>query len=205
MTESTYAPDDPTSMHDMMILVGSGPEPLFDTVTRDFLFESFFELKRHCARGGLLEFVSLGRTVPWLFRLTFHTRGLIRRDENEVTVNDRHVVALRFLADYLSHADRFAMLRLLEPTDSMFHPNVANGGICVQVYPGEPLVTICQSLHDLFRWRLRQFDERDALNPVACAWGREHVDQPVDDRPLFGQRLKLEWRAAETAKEVEHD
>ena len=107
------------------------------------------------------------------------------------------MVALRFLQDYLRNADRFAMLRLLEPAEDAFHPNIApNGAICIQVYPGEPLVTICQSLHDLFRWRLRQYDERDALNPIACSWGRENIDQPVDERPLFGQRLSLEWRAS---------
>ena len=52
------------------------------------------------------------------------------------------------------------------------------------------------ALHDLIRWRLRQYDERDALNPAACAWGRENIDQPVDQRPLFGQRLSLQWQTS---------
>jgi hypothetical protein len=197
MNEPIYIPDDPASMADVMILAGSGPEPPFDAVTADFLRASHFDLQCRCERGGLLEFASLGRTVPWLYRLTFQTRGYVRRAGGEVTTTNRHVVALRFLHDYLRHADRFAMLRLLEPVGDAFHPNIAaNGAICVEVFPGEPLVTICQSLHDLFRWRLRQYDERDALNPAACAWGRENIARPIDDRPLFGQRLHVTWQAS---------
>ena len=103
------------------------------------------------------------------------------------------MIALRFLGDYLRRADRFEMLHLIEPRDPPpFHPNLHAGRICVEVYPREPLSDIAQSLHDLLRWRLRQYDERDALNPLACAWGRENVDRPIDDRPLFGHRLDIQ-------------
>jgi hypothetical protein len=200
MTESYYQPDYPADATDMMIVAGSGPEPSFDAVMQDFLCESFLGLKRECARGGLLGFASLGRSVPWVYRLAFCTRGFTRDTDGEVVAIDRHVVALRFLPDYLRNAERFAMLRLIEPVNGAFHPNISiSGAICVEIYPGESLVEICHSLHDLFRWRLRQYDERDALNPAACAWGRQNVDQPIDDRPLFGQRLKLQWQAAASA------
>lgn len=196
MTESHYQPDFPTGALDLAIVAGSGPEPDVDIIMQDFLMESYVELKRNCQRGGLLEFASLGRTKPWLYRLTFRTRGFVRQGDGEVTTTNRHVIALRFLPDYLRYADRFAMLRLLEPDGVAFHPNIEpRGAICVEIYPGEPLVGICQSLHDLIRWRLRQYDERDALNPVACAWGRRQIDQPIDDRPLFGQGLKLQWHS----------
>jgi ubiquitin-protein ligase len=84
------------------------------------------------------------------------------------------------------------MLRLIEPTRP-FHPNIcpSTGAICLEIYPGESLLEIVESLHDLLRWRLRQYDERDALNKAACAWGRDHVHQPIDDRPLFGRRLQI--------------
>ena len=138
-----------------------------------------------------------GRIHPWLYRLTFRTRGIVRDRDGETVASERHVVALRFLPDFLRNADRFAMLRLVDPLEAVFHPNISSSGaICVEIYPGETLTEICQSLHDLFRWRLRQYDERDALNPSACAWGREHVDKPIDDRPLFGQQLKWEWQPA---------
>ena len=191
----SYQGDQPADVIDMMIVDGSGPEPEFDPVMQTFLRENYAQLRRRCSEGaGLLEFASLGRHHPWLYRLTFATRGLTRAGDGEVEAVDRHVVALRFPPNYIRRADRFAMLRLMEPVHA-FHPNIAGGAICVTVHDGEPLVEICQSLHDLFRWRLRQYDERDALNAAACAWGRENIDQPIDNRPLFGKRLKLQWQA----------
>ena len=125
--------------------------------------------------------------MPWLYRLSFATCGLIRRDGQFRECN-QHVVAVRFLPDYLRRADRFEMLLLIEPRDA-FHPNLRAPGICVQVYPGESLIEICESLHALFSWRLRNLREDDALNPTACGWGRVNSDRlPLDDRPLFGRK-----------------
>jgi hypothetical protein len=100
-------------------------------------------------------------------------------------------VAVRFLPDYLRRAERFEMLWLVEPA-SAFHPNLRGTHICLEVYPGQPLVDICESLHALFSWRLRQLSETDALNPEACVWGRTHLDElPLDRRPLFGRALAI--------------
>lgn len=173
--------------HDLTILQLSGPEPAFDDVTRSFLANSRREFLDRSPRLVLVEAADLGRTVPWLWRLTFRTRGLARGPDGAVRVADRHVVAVRFLPDYLRHADRFNMLRLMEPADA-FHPNLRPPAICVQVYPGEPLLDVCESLHALFSWRLRQLAETDALNPDACAWGRANLARlPIDTRPLTGR------------------
>jgi hypothetical protein len=201
---ATYQPDLPADATEMMILVQSGPEPPFDAVMKDFLMEGYLALKAKCVEGSLLSFASLGLENPWVFRLTFQTKGLTRGADGRIGETDRHVVALRFLPDYLRNADRFNMVRLISPSDS-FHPNiipnradaVGPGAICIEIFPGEPLLQICHSLHALFGWRLRQYDERDALNRDACAWGRANVDRPVDERPLFGRQLKLEWQASE--------
>jgi hypothetical protein len=93
------------------------------------------------------------------------------------------------------------MLRLLEPEDA-FHPNISpvGGGVCIEIYPGESLLEICESLHDLIRWRLRQYQERDALNPEACVWGRANVSRPIDDRPMFGRRLNIQLEPARELK-----
>lgn len=204
MSNINYAPDRPLGVTDALVIAGSGPEPEFDSVMQSFLLEGYLELQRKHQPGGLLEFASLGESAPWLYRLEFGTRGLVRDHDGDVTQIQKHVVALRFLPDYLRTADRFAMLRLLEPSNGMFHPNISPvGAICVEIYPGESLVEICQSLHDLFRWRLRQYDHRDALNGEACVWGRENVQDPIDDRPLFGKRLNINWHA--TTPEGDHD
>jgi hypothetical protein len=184
---------------DFLIPAQAGPPPVFDPVLRDFLCNSRDELLTRCRPGRLLECADLGGEVPWLWQLTFHTRGLALGPGAEVHEIDRHTVALRFLPDYLRRADRFQMLALLEPQRA-FHPNLAPPAICVQIVPGEPLVEICESLHALFAWRLRQLDEHDALNPRACAWGRAHLDRlPIDPRPLFGRRLALTLEPVEGA------
>jgi hypothetical protein len=182
---------------DLMIVEMSGPEPVFDDVTHAFLGNSRDEFVARCRPGGLLEYASLGRDAPWLWRLTFKTRGLVRGPDGEPQVTERHVVALRFLPDYLRRADRFEMLALVEPRNA-FHPNLAPPAVCVQVRPGATLLEVCESLHALFSWRLRQLQETDALNRAACAWGRAHLDElPLDRRPLFGRAFQIALEPAE--------
>lgn len=201
---TTYQSDDISSPADLFLLGEIQNEPPFDPVMNDWLFQNWRELHERTLRGGLLEFASLGRKSPWLYRLTFGTRGLVRRGPDaEPEPIERHDIALRFLPDYLRHAKRFQMLGLIGPPNA-FHPNIAfhtasagHRAICLQIYPGEGLVEICESIHELIRWRLRNLDERDALNPEACAWGRENIKGPIDDRPLFGRRLEIEWELPE--------
>jgi hypothetical protein len=191
-----YQPDEISDPTDLWLLSQAGSEPQFDAVTRDFLMESYRELLQRRGGGALVEWASLGRTAPWLYRFTFKTCGLVRHEDGRIDPVERHVVALRFQPDYLRRADRFEMLRYLEPA-SPFHPNICprTGAVCVEIYPGESLVEIVVSLHDLLRWRLRQLAEQDALNPEACSYGREMVRHPLDERGLFprrGGRIELE-------------
>ncbi len=175
------------NVYDLLIRGQAGPEPVYDPVMGEFLQNCRGELEGRCLPGSLLEWADLGDRRPWLYRLTFPTQGLVWRD-GRIEMVDQHVVALRFLPDYLRRADRFEMLALVEPRDA-FHPNLAPPGICVQVYPGEPLVEICESLHALFSWQLRQLREDDSLNPSACAWGRSNLNRlPLDPRRLFGRQ-----------------
>ncbi|HJT76867.1 MAG TPA: hypothetical protein VJ739_06655 [Gemmataceae bacterium] len=181
---------------DLSIMQSAGPEPVFDEVTHAFLCNSRDELLQRCRAGGLLEATDLGTNAPWLWKLVFQTRGLVREGGEPFAV-EHHVIAVRFLPDYLRRADRFEMLALMEPR-SAFHPNLAPPGICVQVRPGETLLEICESLHALLSWKLRQLAENDALNPAACAWGRAHLDElPIDRRPLFGRLLPISLEPVE--------
>ncbi len=176
---------------DCQIVEMAGPEPVFDDITHDFLCNSRDQLLARCRPGGLLEAVSLGRETPWLWRLTFATRGLVRDPHGEIRVADRHVVAVRFLPDYLRRANQFESMALMEPSNA-FHPNLAPPRICLRIYPGQPLLEVCEGLHTLFSWRLYQLAENDALNPDACAWGRSHLAElPIDNRPLFGRSLQI--------------
>ena len=180
------------SIEDLRVLEMSGPEPVFDDVMSEFLLNSRGEFVARCERGGLIEYADLGTRLPWLWRLTFRTRGLVRDEGGEVRQADRHTVALRFLPDYLRQVNQFQTLALLGP-DNAFHPNLAPPAVCLHLYPGMPLLEIAEALHALFAWRLRQLAENDALNRDACAWGRAHLDElPIDARPLFGKALAIQ-------------
>jgi hypothetical protein len=169
----------------------AGPEPTFDPVITDFLCNCRDEINQRCQAPGLLEAHDLGISVPWLWRLDFRTRGLVKNQEGTLASNDHHLVVVRFLPDYLRRVNRFEVLHLLAPVNA-FHPNLREGHICLEVYPGEPLIEICEALHALFSWRLRQLNEMDALNRDACVWGRAHLDElPLDSRPLFGRELAI--------------
>ncbi len=171
------------------LLMAAVAEPPFDNITRGFLTQSGNELRQQCQRGGLLTVESFGRAAPWLWILRFATRGLVRETNGEVHLVEQHVVAVRFLSDFLRCVDRFQVLALVEPRQPpAFHPNVTPDGsaICVEIYPGESLSEIALSLHALFSGRLKTLDERQALNKEACEYWREHVTEPIDDRPLFG-------------------
>jgi hypothetical protein len=182
---------------DERIRLRAGPRPEFDPVMRDFLDNVAAELRDRLRPGSLVKATPLDE-VPWLWRLDFATRGLARTEAGELRPVEHHVVAVRFLPDYLRRADRFELLMLVEPAGA-FHPNLRDGFVCLEVYPGEPLVEICEALHALLSWRLRQLSETDALNPDACAWGRAHLDQlPLDKRPLFGRALAITLEPVQT-------
>jgi hypothetical protein len=175
---------------DLKIRLMAGQRPEFDPVMRAFLDNVAAELHQRLRPGSLLQARPLDE-VPWLWRLDFATRGLAVDGMGLLSPCECHVVAVRFLPDYLRRADRFEVLTLIEPARP-FHPNLRDGAVCLEVYPGEPLVEICEALHALLSWRLRQLAETDALNPDACAWGRAHLEElPLDDRPLFGRALQI--------------
>ena len=181
---------------DLRIRLLAGDRPEFDPVMRDFLDNVAGELRDRLRPGCLVQATPLDE-VPWLWRLDFATRGLALDDAGKIRPCEHHVVAVRFLPDYLRRADRFEVLRLIEPVRS-FHPNLRDGFVCLEVYPGEPLVEICEALHALLSWRLRQLAETDALEPDACAWGRAHLAElPLDDRSLFGRSLSISLEPVE--------
>ena len=170
--------------------------PQYRALARQYLRENIrYDLNDRMLQGlrtYYREAASLGLREPWLWRLTFGTRGLVRDDQGELKPVERHVVAVRFLPDYLRRVNQFQTLSLVEPHNA-FHPNLAPPAVCLHLYPGMPLVEIAESLHNLFRWQLRQLAENDALNVDACAWGRSHLGElPLDTRPLFGRAVTFQ-------------
>ena len=196
MNNEEYRGDAVRTPMDAAVVAHSGPEPVFDRILEDFLCEGHRELRQRCGEEPqrLVEFCSLGRKVPWLYRFSLRTKGLVRVPQGEISDHYDWSFALRFLPDYLQTAQSFEMLALLEPR-CPFHPNIAPGGqaVCLQIHPGESPLEILHSLHDLVRWRLRAY--HDALNQEAAHYGRQHIAQPIDDRPLLGRPVNLQLAA----------
>lgn len=171
--------------------------PVFDPTVVTFLHNIHDDFVRRIRPNSLVRYETLDE-LPWIWRLTFHTRGLVHRDGEAPETGERHVVLVRFFPDYLRNVNRFETLQLLEPRN-VFHPNISFPNICLEIYPGESLVEICESLHGLFSWRIRQLCESDALNRGACMWGRSHIDRlPVDRRPLFGRTVPMQLGPVES-------
>src|SRR4051794_8617092 len=94
-TTANYRPNLPRGPIDLQLLTQSVPEPRFDAVLRDFLLGSHSDLMARLTAGpSLVEVVSLGREVPWLFRLTYHTRGLVKTAGGEVQPYEGHTIVL---------------------------------------------------------------------------------------------------------------
>lgn len=194
----TDAPDDPL---DFFLLAQAPFEPTFDPVAADFLGQGHDEVIRHCDKDSLVTVRNFGWKVPWLYRLDYRTRGLAKGLDGQVVDVHQHSIVLQFAPDCLRHTDHFQMLQYAAPRNpAPFHPNIcpATGAICLEVYPGESVVEIVSSLHDLLRWRIRQLREEDALNREACVYGRTFVGEALDHRPLFGgPQWTLELQPAE--------
>jgi hypothetical protein len=184
-----YHPDSPDDQLDFVLLSQAGSEPSFDSVVADFLHAGHAELLSRCSDDSLVRPRSFGFDVPWLYRLDFRTRGLGKGADGLVVNVDHHAVVLRFTPDCLRHTDHFQMVQYAAPREpAPYHPNICprTGAICLQIFPGETVVEVVSSLHDLLRWRIRNVREDNALNRDACGYGRTFVDKPLDDRPLFG-------------------
>ena len=199
-----YHPDSPDDDLDLFLLTQAGSEPSFDPVVADFLHAGHAELMSRCGDDSLVRARSFGFEVPWQYRLDYRTRGLAKGADGQIVNVDHHSVVLRFLPDCLRHTDHFQMVQYAAPREpAPFHPNICprTGAICLQIFPGETVVGVVSSLHDLLRWRIRQLREDDALNRDACGYGRTFVDKPLDDRPLFGgASWTLQLEPAEGAK-----
>ena len=54
--------------------------------------------------------------------------------------------------------------------------------------PGTSLVDLLYQAYEVLTYQKFTSREDDALNAVACAWARKHMDRfPVDSRPLKGR------------------
>jgi hypothetical protein len=138
---------------------------------------------------------ALDGSPPQRYVLTFRCNGLVRGDDGVVRDADRFAVGVWFPDDYARVAQSFSILTWLGPAHA-FHPNISYRApfVCVGVIaPGTPLVDLIYRAYEVITFQRLTVDERNALNPDACAWARRHLDRiPIDPRPLKRRTAALD-------------
>jgi hypothetical protein len=116
--------------------------------------------------------------------LEFSCTGLVH-EHGEVREHDHFVVGVRFPDDYQSYVRPPEILTWIAPR-TFWHPNVRPPFACIgDIAPNTPLVEIVHRLYELIVFDNVTMDERNALNPAACAWARRNRALfPLDPRPL---------------------
>jgi len=147
-----------------------------------------------CDRLDLVPLKPLRRHGPVdRYLAHFNCRGLVRDRTGNVLEAESFKVGIRFPEHYLHVANPFEVFCLMEPANT-FLPNVNAPFVCTgPLDPGTELVSLLYRVSDVLTGRKLTTKESDALNPLACAWAREHMPRfPVDNRPL--RRAAVDWR-----------
>jgi len=132
----------------------------------------------------ILDFVAQGNP-PESYVITFHGRGLYRREGNpETLVRDSHEVAVRLGASYPRVMPEMGW------RSPIFHPNISGSGVvCLGGYgtywvPSLNLDELCEMLWDMIRFQ--NYDPSSPYNREAARW-IEHQREftlPIDTRPI---------------------
>lgn len=165
-----------------------------DPVFEAFLARQFEEGMALAAASDLLTLVPFGDVPPDRYVAEFRCRGLVRGEDTDVIETDRFAVGIWFPVGYLRWAEPWQVLTWIGPRH-VFHPNISDQSpfICVgRLAPGTPLVDLLYQCFEIITYKKVTMREDDALNPVACAWAREHQQRfPIDARPLKRRSLHL--------------
>ncbi len=97
------------------------------------------------------------------------------------------VIGIFFPFDYLRSTDRWMSLQLISllAPATFFHPNVKAPVLCPgsQLTPGMSLTDLIWHTYDILTYRNMNTDERDALDPEACRYFRQHPEVLSELRP----------------------
>jgi hypothetical protein len=159
-----------------------------DRVFAGFLDKQLEQGQALAEQSDLLELQPMGATLPQHYLAHFRCKGLVRTWTGEIIEAEHFDVGVRFPDGYLRGANMFDVLAWFGPTN-VWHPNISNRApvICVgRLAPGTSLVDILYQVFEIITYTKVTMREDDALNPLACAWAREHKHLfPIDRRPLI--------------------
>jgi hypothetical protein len=137
------------------------------------------------AASDLLELTPLGPEPVQRYLARFAGTTLVRGDGSDVREAEGFAVGIVFAPGYLRGVHPAEVATWLAPAN-VFLPNVRPPFICLgRITPGMPLVELLYQIFEIGVGAKLTVREDDALDPLACAWARRHLDRfPIDRRPL---------------------
>ncbi len=158
-----------------------------DRVFTGFLERQFEGGMALAAESDILDLIPADGAGRQRYLADFRCKGLLRTAAGAIVEANRFLLGIWFPDQYLRAANMFEVLTLLAPPDA-FHPNISPVApiICPgHLAPGTPLVDILYQCFEIITYQRVTMDERNALNPEACAWTRRNQHRfPIDPRPL---------------------
>ena len=117
--------------------------------------------------------------------LQYRCKTLVIDQTGRVGEADRFDVGIWIAPDYLRVVNPAEVITWLGPMN-VFHPNIRPPHCCIgHIDPGTPLLELAYRIYEVGTFQNVMPDERDSLNPEACAWARGRLDRfPLETRPL---------------------
>jgi hypothetical protein len=164
-----------------------------DPIYRGFMERQLEEGMALAAASDLLR-LHVPLSAPPHLVAEFLCKGLVRERDGVIKEAENWRVGIWFPPHYLRRIGQFDVLRMFTP--NAWHPNISRELplICIgHIVPGMTLVDILYQTFEVLSYHKFNPREDDCLNPVACAWAREHQHLfPIDRRPLKRRKLHLE-------------
>lgn len=164
---------------------------IHDSIMQSFLHESFAEGRALSRQSDILTIVNpADEPVPSKLLGYFYGLPHLRRCPDGTVkriAQGSIVVGISFPPDYLRSTDPLMplhLISLLAPA-TFFHPNVKAPVLCPgsKLTPGMSLTELIWHIYDILTYRNLNTDERDALDPVACRYFRQHPEVLAELQP----------------------
>jgi hypothetical protein len=184
----------------------------YDPIMREFLLQTYAEARALAAQSEVLTLVDVtGDAVPTRILCYFHHVPHFIQHPNgivELVTTGDVVVGISFPPDYLRNTDRWLYLKLITflSPPTFFHPNVHASVLCLgaKLYPAMRLVELLWHTFDIVTYKNFTLDERDALNPQACRYLRQHPEVLTQLRPPPLRTRRFQVTSLSHTEEMPH-
>jgi hypothetical protein len=164
---------------------------IYDSIMQSFLRQAYAEGRALSMQSDILTIVNpADDPMPAKLLAYFYGVPHLRRCPDgtvERVAQGNIVVGIAFPCDYLRSTDRWMPLQLISllAPATFFHPNVKAPVLCPgsQLTPGMSLTALIWHIYDILTYRNMNIDERDALDPDACRYFRQHPEVLAALRP----------------------